>query len=52
VIPDDVKMLAEPVFAHRLILQPHAMVKRISARDIVAEVSRSVPVPVVRDGHK
>lgn len=52
VIPDDVKMLAEPVFAHRLILQPHAMVKRVSAKDIVGEVSRSVPVPVVRDNQK
>ncbi|OGK07651.1 MAG: hypothetical protein A2W80_13975 [Candidatus Riflebacteria bacterium GWC2_50_8] len=52
VIPDDVKMLAEPVFAHRLILQPHAMVKRVSAKDIVSEVSRSVPVPVVRDNQK
>ena len=52
VIPDDVKNLAEPVFAHRLILQPHAMVKRVSAKDVVGEVSRSVPVPVVRDNQR
>ena len=52
VIPDDVKMLAGPVFAHRLILQPHALVKRVSACDIVGEISRSVPVPVIRDNHK
>ncbi|MBU1108461.1 MAG: MoxR family ATPase [Candidatus Riflebacteria bacterium] len=52
VIPDDVKMLANPVFAHRLTLQPHALVKQVSAIDIVSEVLRSVPVPVVRDGHK
>jgi MoxR-like ATPase len=52
VIPDDVKILAEPVFAHRLILQPHAMVKRVSAKDVVGEVSRTVPVPVVRDNQR
>lgn len=52
VIPDDVKILAEPVFAHRLILQPHAMVKRVSAKDVVGEVSRTVPVPVVRDSQR
>lgn len=48
VIPDDVKVLAEPVFAHRLILQPHAMVKRVAAKDVVNEVTRSVPVPVIK----
>lgn len=48
VIPDDVKNLAGPVFAHRLVLQPNAMVKRVSANDIVADVCRSVPVPVVK----
>lgn len=48
VIPDDVKKLAEPVFAHRLILQPKAMVKRISPASIVNEVLDQAPVPVQR----
>lgn len=50
VIPDDVKMLVAPVFAHRLVLQPHALVKKVSAEDIVAAVARAVPVPVGKDG--
>ncbi|KAF1079594.1 MAG: MoxR-like ATPase [Candidatus Rifleibacterium amylolyticum] len=49
VIPDDIKMLVGPVFAHRLVLQPHALVKRVTANDIVSAVSKSVPVPVVKD---
>jgi len=49
VIPDDVKFLAGPAFAHRLILQPNAMVKRVSANDIVADVCRNAPVPVVKN---
>jgi MoxR-like ATPase len=49
VIPDDIKILVGPVFAHRLVLQPHALVKRVSAADIVKAVSSSVPVPVSKD---
>ncbi len=49
VIPDDIKILVGPVFAHRLVLQPHALVKRITAVDIVKTVSSSVPVPVIKD---
>jgi len=52
VIPDDIKMLVAPVFAHRLLLQPHALVKKVSADDIVASVTREVPVPVSKDGNK
>ncbi len=46
VIPDDVKNLAGPVFAHRLVLQPQAIVKRIPAAKIVEEVLNTVAVPV------
>lgn len=49
VIPDDIKNLAASVFAHRLVLQPNAMVKRILPAQIVAEVTNSVPVPVLRE---
>ncbi|PKL51391.1 MAG: hypothetical protein CVV42_00520 [Candidatus Riflebacteria bacterium HGW-Riflebacteria-2] len=49
VIPDDIKTLVGPVFAHRLMLQPHALVKRVTATDVVMAVSNSVPVPVSKD---
>ncbi len=49
VTPDDVKALAEPVFAHRLVLQPHAIVKKISPASIVAEALKMVAVPVFKE---
>lgn len=48
VIPDDVKRLAVQVFAHRLVLQPQALVKKIRGAEIVSEVLGSVSVPVSR----
>src|SRR5690606_16805270 len=32
VIPDDVKLLAEPTLAHRLIISPSARIKNVTAR--------------------
>lgn len=46
--PDDVKALAEPVVAHRLVLSPDAQLSGLSARKVVAEVLASVPVPAAR----
>lgn len=46
VIPDDAKVLAEPVLAHRLIISVNARLRGRSAADILAEVVASVPVPV------
>ncbi len=48
VIPDDIKALADPALAHRLIVSPSARIKDISAREVVEEISRSVPVPGAR----
>jgi len=45
VVPDDVKALAAPVLAHRLILKPEARIKGVSAADIVGEVVAGVTVP-------
>jgi MoxR-like ATPase len=45
VIPDDVKALAEPTLAHRLIINPSARVKGTNPSGIVAEILRSVAVP-------
>ena len=45
VIPDDVKGLAEPTLAHRLILNPSARVRNVDARRVIYDILRAVPVP-------
>jgi len=45
VVPDDLKALAEPVLAHRLLVTPEAQLQGISAGDALTEVLRSVPIP-------
>ena len=45
VIPDDVKVLAEPAIAHRIIVSPEARVNKVSARTIVQEVLATTPIP-------
>jgi MoxR-like ATPase len=47
VTPDDVKNVAQPVLAHRLVLTPDATVNNVAKRDVVAEVLEQVPVPTV-----
>jgi MoxR-like ATPase len=47
VLPDDVKMFVEPALVHRLILEPDLWMKRHAAEEVLAEVLRSVPVPVL-----
>ena len=46
VLPDDVKAVAAPVLAHRLILGPEARAAGASAFDLVAESVEHTPVPV------
>jgi MoxR-like ATPase len=48
VMPDDVKALAEPTLAHRLIVSPGARMRGTTGRDVIAEVLDLVPVPGVR----
>jgi len=45
VIPDDIKALAEPALAHRLIISPAARLKNVDARAVVDELVHSVAVP-------
>ena len=45
-MPDDVKALAGPTLAHRLILQPQARLKDLAQTTVIAEVLASVPVEV------
>jgi MoxR-like ATPase len=48
VIPDDVKALAMPTLAHRLIVSPSARIKEIDPRAVIEETLESVPVPGAR----
>jgi MoxR-like ATPase len=46
--PDDVKALAGPVLAHRLLLEPAARVAQVRETDVVEDLLRSVPQPEPR----
>ncbi len=50
VTPDDVKALAEPVLAHRLLLTPEAQLQGSSTAHVLADVLRSVSVPTGSPG--
>ena len=45
VIPDDIKTLAQPVLAHRLLVTPEAQLQGITSGDAVEEILAAVPVP-------
>jgi MoxR-like ATPase len=49
VLPDDVKAVAAPALAHRLVLRPELWVQRVSAEDVVRSVLASVPTPRAED---
>jgi MoxR-like ATPase len=46
VLPDDIKAIAGPVLAHRLILAPEARSAGLTAAEIVGEAVEQTPVPV------
>ncbi len=45
VLPDDVKALAVPALAHRLIMSSAARVREVDAREILKRLLRRVPAP-------
>ena len=47
VIPDDVKRMAQPVLAHRLILRPESRLRKKTPASVVAELVADVKVPMV-----
>ena len=47
VTPDDVKRMALPVLAHRLVLTPDAKVEDVDKRDVIESVLAEVTVPTV-----
>jgi MoxR-like ATPase len=49
VTPEDVKAVAVPALAHRLMLRPELWVQRIRADDVVRDVLGTVPTPPAED---
>lgn len=43
--PDDVKALAVPVLAHRLVLKQNKATRQIGSSDVIREILATVPVP-------
>ncbi|MFN3980338.1 MAG: AAA family ATPase [Caldilinea sp.] len=48
VLPDDVKRLAEPTLAHRLIVNPSARIKNVTARQVIEDTLQHTAVPGAR----
>ncbi|PWU57169.1 ATPase [Micromonospora globispora] len=46
IMPEDLKTLVEPVFAHRLLLTPDAQVRGVTAAEVLRQAVASVPVPL------
>jgi MoxR-like ATPase len=46
VLPEDLKALIEPVFAHRILLSPDAQLRGVTAGEVLDDALRSVPVPL------
>jgi MoxR-like ATPase len=46
VLPEDLKTLVEPVFAHRVLLSPDAQLRGVTATEVLGDAVRSVPVPL------
>jgi MoxR-like ATPase len=45
VIPEDVKAVAVPALAHRLVLRPEMWVRKITGEDVVDQILAAEPVP-------
>jgi MoxR-like ATPase len=51
VIPDDIKALAEPALAHRLIVKTAASIRDVDPAVVVRELLESVPIETPRPAH-
>jgi len=49
VTPEDVKAVAVPALAHRLMLKPELWVQRVRPEDVVREALETVPTPAAED---
>jgi MoxR-like ATPase len=44
-VPEDVKTLVQPVFAHRLLLSPDAAMRGVTSAEVLNTVVESVTAP-------
>jgi MoxR-like ATPase len=51
VIPDDVKRMAQPVLAHRIILKPESRLRKQTPAKVVAELVGDAKVPILDRGN-
>jgi MoxR-like ATPase len=52
VVPDDVKHFVQPALAHRIILDPSLWDTKKSENTVMAEITRSVSVPVIKSEYE
>jgi MoxR-like ATPase len=52
VLPDDVKRMALPVLAHRLILRPESRLRKVTPASVINEILTELPVPTKDRGQK
>jgi MoxR-like ATPase len=52
VLPDDVKRMAQPVLAHRLILKPESRLRKRTSTAVVQEIVADTAVPVLKESYE
>lgn len=50
VVPDDISVVIDDVFLHRMLLHPKARMEQCTASAILHEIIHSIPIPDVRNG--
>ncbi len=48
VLPDDVKLLAVPVLAHRVVIEANTLLRGRTRESVITEIVAAVPVPIER----
>jgi MoxR-like ATPase len=52
VVPDDIKQFTQPALAHRIILDPSLWDTKKSENSVIADITQSVSVPVLKPDHE
>ncbi len=52
VLPDDVKRMAQPVLAHRLILKPESRLRKRTSSLVVQDIVADTAVPVLKESYE
>jgi MoxR-like ATPase len=52
VVPDDIKLFARPVLAHRLVLDPNLWGSNKTENAVIDQVMSAVRVPVIQGAHE